>query len=120
MKLYFSVTKKILVCLTAAFCLFIFIFGRFAAAKNAYKNGDTNAKRVYFASTVNLDVKEQANFSKRIIITEELSREYNLNGYIGCQAVLYNYDVKEEDKALNLIVYKGRIIGCRAAPRALT
>ncbi len=121
MKLYFSFTKKALVVVTALFCLGVFVFGRFIAAKNIYRNGNTNAKRIYFASSLGFDLCEEANYSKNLIVTEEISEKYKLFGYIGCQATVYNYDVLSEDnKEFNIVVYNGRIIGGDISPRNLT
>ncbi len=118
MKLYFSFTKKALVVVTALFCLGVFIFGRFTAAGNVYKNGDTNAKRIYFASSFDYKLSDEANFSKNMVVTPQISKKYKLNGYVGCKITVYNYDIiDDENKEFYLVVYKGRIIGGDISPR---
>ena len=115
MKLYFSLTKKTLVVITTAFCLFVFVFGRFTAAKNIYKNGDTNAKRVYYIDVMGFAVNEEAVSYKEIKITEKIASTYYVKGYIGCDALLYRYNTVMAENQIDLVVYNGRIIGAGVA-----
>lgn len=118
MKLYFLFTKKALVVITALFCLGVFVWGRFTAAKNVYKNGDTNAKRVYYLSTLGYEGVESEIGQKSLIITKNVAKKYSIEGFIGCKATVYNYYIKETE--IDLIVYNGRIIGGEATPRNMT
>lgn len=111
MKFYFLFTKKALLVITALFCLAVFIFGKFTAAKNVYKNGDTNAKRIYFAESLDYNIGDEAKYIKKLVVTQEIGKKYKLQGYIGCEVSVYFYDITEEaDKEFCIFVYNGRII----------
>ena len=116
MRLYLFFTKRILAAITAAFCLLIFIWGRFAAAKNIYKNGDTNSKRVYYIDTLGYEVDEVSVCVKKIKITEEVSVKYGVKGYTGCESRLYQYDTADKENQIDLVIYNGRIIGVGVTP----
>lgn len=116
MKLYFSLTKKVLAALTAAFCLFIFIWGRFTAAKNIYKNGDTNAKRVYYIDALGYEVNEESVQSKKTLITAKIAEKYGIRGYIGCDSLLYRYNTASGENEIDLVIYNGRVIGVAVTP----
>lgn len=116
MKIYFSLNKKTLVAVTAAFCLFIFILGRFSASNNAYKNGDTNAKRVYYIDVLGYEINEESVGIKKIKITENTADKYGIKGYIGCDSYLYQYDTLDKANQIDLVIYNGRIIGVGVAP----
>lgn len=111
MKLYFSLTKRVLAALTAAFCLFIFIWGRFTAAKNIYKNGNTNAKRVYYIDALGYETNEESVSVKEIKITRETALKYSVKGYIGCDSLLYRYNTANGENQIDLVIYNGRVIG---------
>ncbi len=116
MKLYFSLSKKVLAALTASFCLCIFIWGRFAAAKNIYKNGNTHAKRVYFLDALGYEIDEESAVNKEIEITAKTAERYGIKGYIGCDSYLYCYNTKDGNEQIDLVIYNGRVIGVKVAP----
>lgn len=129
MKTYITVTKK---SLTAVFLFTLFVIivsGQFYAAAYPVKNARTNAQRVDFIKSLGFVPDESGYDSKEVIIPEKFSavyRNYNnlqkkagfdLSKYRGATATVYTYPVgkiqenKDDDYYVNLIVYRGRIIG---------
>ncbi len=128
MRMYFTFTKKGLVALLAAMLLGIFIGGQLYAANNIKENGKTNKQRVDFIKSIGLVPQEECKGYKSIVIPEQFDAVYqNYNSlqqaagfdllpYMGSNATVYTYGVKTPegytgDTVVNLIVYKGRIIG---------
>ena len=128
MRLYLTLTKKRLAVIIASLLLIIGIGGRFASASVITQDASTNAKRVDFAASVGCKVEETAIAEKQIRIPDEFSdvyknynelqrqAGYDLSAYKGCDATLYTYKVIQggivgEETFVNLIVYRGRIIG---------
>lgn len=136
MRLYLTLTKKRLAIICAAVLLLIGICGRFAAVSDITEDASSNALRVDFAASVGCDVDETAVSVKQVRIPDEFSevyKQYNalqkqagydLEGYKGCTVTLYTYKVLQggiagEETFVNLIVYRGRVIGGDISTAAL-
>jgi len=128
MRMYLTFTKKGLVAVLAALLLGLFISGQLYAADNVKENGKTNKQRVDYIKSIGLEPKEECKSSKEIVIPEKFDAVYqNYNAlqqsagfdllpYMGSSATVYTYGVNTPegytgDTVVNLIVYKGRIIG---------
>ena len=127
MKLYFTLSRRILIFLCAACILVLLIASRFSQSINLPQNAVSNSQRVQYITSLGYAVEETPVTAKQIEIPYEFSEgyeqyneiqkqaNYDLCAYKGCEAWLYSYDVKngDEDKkrTVSLIVYNGRIIG---------
>ena len=130
MKLYFSLSRGLLAALLCIILSTLLISGSFVSAINQSKNGSTNALRCEFAQSIGCEIKEELLSQKEITIPIEFGEVYNsynslqkragfdLERYKGANATVYTYQVlshgafkKDDNVRLNLIVYKGKIIG---------
>lgn len=107
----------------------IIVSGQFYAAEHPIVNGKTNAQRVAFIKSLALVPDEDNAEKKQITIPETFSAVYSnyndlqkksgydLSAYKGASALVYTYPVgkisqeNDDEYYVNLIVYKGRIIG---------
>ena len=129
LKTYITVTRK---GLAAAFLLLlavIIVSGRFYAAANPQINAKTNAQRVSFIKSLGLVPDENGAESKTVTVPAVFSAVYenynllqkeagyDLSAYRGAKITLYTYPVGKirkdcnDDYYINLMVYKGRVIG---------
>ncbi len=129
LKTYVTVTKKSLMAVFLSTLFIIIVSGQFYAAKNPVVNGKTHAQRVAYIKSLSLLPDEENASSKNIVIPDifsdvydnynklQMKSGYDLTPYKGVEATVYTYPVgriKQENNDeyyVNLIVYKGRIIG---------
>ncbi len=129
LKTYVTVTKKSLMTVFLTTLFVIIVSGQFYAAKNPLVNGKTHAQRVAYIRSLSLVPDEENSNSKSIVIPDVFSdvyenynalqkkSGYDLTPYKGADAVVYTYPVgkirkeNNDEYYVNLIVYKGRIIG---------
>ena len=107
----------------------IIVSGQFYAAGNTVVNAKTNAQRVSFIKSLGLLPDENKSESKSVVIPDAFSdvyknynevqkqAGYNLSAYKGAKVTVYTYPVGKirrdngDEYYVNLMVYKGRIIG---------
>ena len=107
----------------------IIVSGRFYAAANPQINAKTNAQRVSFIKSLGLVPDENSAESKTVTVPAVFSAVYenynllqkeagyDLSAYRGAKITLYTYPVGKirkdcnDDYYINLMVYKGRVIG---------
>ena len=128
LKTYVTVTRKSLAAVFLFTLFIIIVSGQFYAAGNHAKNGKTNYQRVSFIKSLGLLPDDTDYEHKEIVIPTNFTEVYNnynllqktagynLLPYKGAKATLYTYPVGKIDSSLdeyyvNIIVYKGRIIG---------
>ena len=129
-KIYVSLTRRILAAVFGLCLVILLLSGSVASAVLVDKNADTNKQRADFAQSIRCEIDEDTASKKEITIPIEFDKTYqnynelqkragfDLLPYRGCEAKVYTYKVlsygpfKAKDNAvLNLIVYNGRIIG---------
>lgn len=127
MKPYFIFTRRGLCAVLAAVAVLIMLGGEFYSASGIVCNAATNADRVAFAEGLGVTVNDEAqqrtvqipySFSDVYTNYNELQKQagYDLSPYKGCEVTLYSYDSNVSggslsDARVNLLVYRGRIIG---------
>ena len=107
----------------------IIVSGRFYAAANPQINAKTNAQRVSFIKSLGFVPDENSAESKTVTVPAVFSAVYenynllqkeagyDLSAYRGAKITLYTYPVGKirkdcnDDYYINLMVYKGRVIG---------
>lgn len=129
MKTYVTVTKKSLAAVFLLTLIVIIVSGQFYAAGNMSVNAKTNAQRVYFIKALGLSPDDNNIKKKTVTIPETFSdvyitynnlqkkAGYDLSAYKGAAVVIFTYPVgkikegNNDEYYVNLMVYKGRIIG---------
>lgn len=123
MKSYFVLSKKTLLLTVSLATLVSLIFLNVYAAANPYKNGDTINKHIEFAKSLNLEIEKRPTDKKTVCIPEKFGdvyenynrlqqkAGYDLRDYKGCEVTLYSYKIENSEKVMNILVYRGRIIG---------
>ncbi|MBR5922820.1 MAG: DUF4830 domain-containing protein [Clostridia bacterium] len=129
MKTYFTVTRKSLAAVFLLLLTVIIVSGQFYAAANPRKTARTNAQRVSYIKSLGLIPDENAMESKTVTLPSEFSAVYknynelqkqagyDLTAYKGVKVTVYTYPVGKirkdcnDDYYINLMVYRGRIIG---------
>ena len=124
-----TVTRKGLAAAFLCTLIAILVSGQFYAAGNRTQNANTNAQRVYFIKSLGLLPDEENSKCKNIIVPEtfsdvyknyndlQIEAGYDLSAYKGVEAKMFTYPVgkikedNSDDYYVNIIVYKGRIIG---------
>lgn len=131
MRLFITVRRRTLFSVLLILIIFCFLASAFfdVQGKTA-KNGDTHKKRTDFLSSIDCEIYDEKAKEKEIIIPTEFSSVYenynallktagyDLTAYKGEKCTVYTYNVKhfadfkdDDYSVVNLIVYKGRIIG---------
>ena len=123
MKLYLVFTKKGLAVIIAAVIITLIILSRFTSVNTDYLDGSTNKKRISYIQSLGYSVSTSSVSSKNTEIPEEFSDVYinynkiqkdagfDLSEYKGEEVTIYTYDLEDSEKFLNMIVFKGKIIG---------
>lgn len=130
MKIYVSLTRRVLAAIFCVLSAVLLIGGSFASVISASDDGATHNLRAEFAKSIRCQIDEDTATQKEIIIPLEFDatyRNYNelqkkagfdLSEYKGCKATVFTYKVlsygpftAKDHAQLNLIVYNGRIIG---------
>lgn len=120
--MYITLTKKRLFLL---FCAFIAVFltvTQFLSVKAERIELLTNAQRVEYIESLRVAILSDNYKMKTVTIPQEfgkvysnynqlqLSANFDLRDYRGKEVTVYTYDC-QDDKVVNLMVYKGRLIG---------
>ncbi len=136
MKTYISFTKKGLLVILASFVCVAFICCEIAAVSNSDKDAQTNADRLMFIEDLGYTVIDHQPTSKTVNIPEvfydvyenynalQQKANYDLSLYKGCEVIIYTYKINPpssftDECAVNLIVYKDKIIGGDVSSHAL-
>lgn len=122
--MYVTLTRKGIVDAIAIMLLAVGICSRFSAVGTTPKNGETNAQRVQYIKNLNINIQDECIETKKINIPAKFGDVYtgyntlqkqagfDLLDYAGCGVTLYTYAFTDKpDKRVNILVYKGRIIG---------
>ncbi len=122
--MYMIFTRKGIVAAISLLVLAVMICSRFSAVGSVMNDGETNAQRVQFIKNLNIDIKEECTETKQITVPVKFSdvylrynnlqkqAGYDLTDYAGCGVTRYTYTFSgNPDKRVNLLVYKGKIIG---------
>lgn len=109
--------------------IIIIVSGQFYAAANPPVNAKTNSERVAFIKSLGLNPDDSNYDNKSVTIPVKFSSVYknynalqkqvgyNLENYKGARVTVYTYPVgkikpdNSDEYYVNLMVYKGRIIG---------
>ena len=129
MKAYLTVTRKSLAAVFFLLLAVIVISGQFYAAANPTVNAKTNAERASYIKSLGLLPDENNAQSKTVeipVVFSAVYKNYNdlqksagfdLSAYKGVTVTVYTYPVgrirsgNDDEYYVNLMVYKGRIIG---------
>lgn len=123
MKFFFTFTKKGIAVFLAIIIIGFICASRILSVKYSFIDGSTEEKRIEYIRKIGHEADEKGISSKEILIPAKFTdvyREYNrlqkqsgfdLAQYKGRKATVYSYPLCGSEKILNLIVYKGEIIG---------
>ena len=123
-RLFLTFTKKSLAVTVAAVIVGILILGKVASLSVCGPDGSTHAIRMQYLRSIGVQVEEEAEQTKEIVIPETFSDVYetynqlqrragfDLADYKGKKATVYTYRlVDNSKKTVTLIVCGGRVIG---------
>jgi len=122
LKLFVILSKKTLAIILAVLIILLILIGQLVSADFEKIDGSTNAKRVAYLKSLNLEVDDSNTTSKAIIIPESFSdvyEEYNtlqkkagfdLSRYKGKTATVYTYSLSS-GYDVHVIVCNNVIIG---------
>ncbi len=120
--MYITVTKKRLFLILCAIISGFLIITQVLSVKAEQIVLNTNAERVAYIKSLDIDVLSDEYKMKKVTIPKEfgkvyenynklqLSADFDLRNYKGKEVVVYTYNCKNE-KNVNLMIYKGRLIG---------
>ena len=123
MKFFFTITKKGLAITLAAILTLFLVASWVISLKVTAIDGSTHEKRVFYINNLGYEIDEGNITSKETVIPEKFGDVYlnynklqkeagfDLSNYKGKNVTVYSCPLWESDKRLNLIVYKGKIIG---------
>lgn len=130
--MYVTLTRKGIVAAMALLMLAVAVSSRFSAAGMAPQNGKTNAERLNYIKSLGIDVDEECSETAEITLPVKFGdvytkynniqkqAGYDLLPYGGCNVTRYTYLTADgTGKRVNLLVYKGRIIGGDISDTAL-
>ena len=122
MKFFITFTKKKLFLALLILSAVLVIIFNIRASAGRFPDGLTNDHRVTFIESLGLSADDSRVQSKTVIIPRNFSNVYtrynelqlkagfDLSKFKGREATLYTYPLSE-DRVVNLIVCKGKIIG---------
>ncbi len=120
--MYITLTKKRLFLLLCAFVAVFLIVTQFLSAKAERIELVTNAQRVEYIKSLKIDILSDDYKMKTVTIPVEfgkvydnynklqLSADFDLRDYKGKKVEIYTYNCSG-DEVVNLMIYKGRLIG---------
>ncbi len=120
--MYITLTKKRLFIILCVIVLAFLLIAQFLSVKVSGTEISTNAQRVQYIATLGVDLKSDEYEQKQVIIPQEFSdvyKNYNilqqtagfdLSAFKGKKVTVYTYHTTD-DKAVNLMVYKNKLIG---------
>ncbi|MBE6777521.1 MAG: DUF4830 domain-containing protein [Ruminococcaceae bacterium] len=120
--MYITLTKKRIFILLCVIVSVFLILIQFFSVKADYIDVSTNQKRVAYITALGITLQNDEYSKKDTVIPLEFGNVYNkyntmqkqsgfdLSGYKGQNVTIYTYNC-DTYKVVNLIVYKGRLIG---------
>ena len=120
--MYITLTKKRLFLILCAIIAVFLIVTQVLSVKAERIMLNTNAERVAYIKSLNIDIISDEYRMKIVTIPKEfgkvyenynklqLSADFDLRDYKGKEVVVYTYNCDGE-KIVNLMIYKGRLIG---------
>ena len=120
--MYITLTKKRIFILLCVIVSVFLILVQFFSVKADYIDVSTNQKRVAYINSLGVELESDEYSKKDTVIPLEFGNVYNkyntmqkqsgfdLSGYKGKNVTIYTYNC-DTYKVVNLIVYKGRLIG---------
>lgn len=120
--MYITLTKKRIFILLCVIVSVFLILVQFFSVKADYIDVSTNQKRVAYITALGITLQNDEYSKKDTVIPLEFGNVYNkyntmqkqagfdLSGYKGQNVTIYTYNC-DTYKVVNLIVYKGRLIG---------
>lgn len=124
MKLFITLSKKGVAVALAVITIGFVCLSRVASIGQNKKDGSTNALRIDFISSLGYSADETAAEVKETVIPREFgtvyenynllqrSADFDLKPYSGQAVTVYTYSLTEsENTRVNLIIFKGEIIG---------
>lgn len=120
--MYITLTKKRIFILLCVIVSVFLILIQFFSVKADYIDVSTNQKRVAYITALGITLQNDEYSKKDTVIPLEFGNVYNkyntmqkqsgfdLSGYKGKNVTIYTYNC-DTYKVVNLIVYKGRLIG---------
>lgn len=121
--MYVTVTRKTMAAVTAFLIVLIIVIAEFTAASQGIKDGATNKQRLDFIAALGVETDDEVIDTAKISIplkfsdvyegynAVQMSAGYDLSDYKGCTVTRYTYAVKGSERVINILVYRGRIIG---------
>lgn len=129
MSLYFTLTRRKICFISLTFIIICMVSAEFFHIYAYEIDGSSAKARADFAKEIGCDINDKENYSSRTItIPQEFSKLYDgynklqleagfdLSSYKGCKVLVYTYpsvkyDGLNGETQLNLLVYRGRVIG---------
>ncbi len=124
MKLFITLSKSQLAAVLAAILIGLIFLGQLTSADAGGIDASTNALRMSYLKSLNLDPDDSSVSSKEIIIPTEFDEVYSrynslqkqagfdLSRYKGEEATVYTYPFSaNSDWQIHLVVCKGKVIG---------
>jgi len=120
--MYITLTKKRIFILLCVIVSVFLILIQFFSVKADYIDVSTNQKRVAYITALGITLQNDEYSKKDTVIPLEFGNVYNkyntmqkqsgfdLSGYKGQNVTIYTYNC-DTYRVVNLIVYKGRLIG---------
>ena len=120
--MYITLTKKRLFLILCAIVVVLLIVTQFLSVKAERILLNTNAERVAYIKSLNIDILSDEYKMKTVTIPKEfnkvyenynkmqLSADFDLRDYKGKKVEVYTYN-SDGEKNVNLMIYKGRLIG---------
>lgn len=128
--MYITLTKKKLFVVFCVVCVVFFMLVYFFSVDAAGTELPTNEKRVEYIKTLDVTLISDDCTSKTVVIPREFSAVYNkynalqkqagydLARFKGKEVTVYTYNC-EDNKAVNLIIFKDKLIGGDIAETSL-
>ena len=122
-KLFFTVTKRMLVMCFLGVVAIVIVCSASATVKLSEIDGSTHENRISYIKSLGYQVNEEKVTSKEIVIPEkfgdvytrynEIQKEahFDLSRYTGRKATVYNYPLWDDSRVVNIIVVDGKIVG---------
>lgn len=123
MNIYCTLTKRGIAAVLALLILGILIGGEFSAADRVGIKGGTNHQRIGFITSLGITPEEELLESAKVTVPAvfgDVYENYNLlqkkagfdlERYKGLEVTRYTYRTKKGDWLVNLLVFKGSVIG---------
>lgn len=120
--MYITLTKKRLFIILCAVVMAFLLITQFLSVKASGTEISTNEQRVQYIVTLGVDLQSDEYEQKQVVIPQEFGDVYinyntlqrtagfDLSAYQGKKVTVYTYHTTD-GKAVNLMVYKNKLIG---------